>query len=1508
MCLHTKINEALTVAATMSSFKDTGRTAVGESELLAAVQKLSSADGQRALVRVYACAALFHAPQSDDVAEARAGEEAAMQAMERIAMGRSADQASDLAAADAWAGWHARRVRAEAQMESKIAATVAHVMRRAFGSSASTQARSNTEDSTAAEAATTTTASSAVAAPLLGLEAAVQTATPNAAAARKEASTGRQTHDAGELLVNIVGGPFNTEDHNRMNIAAAAAVAPAAGDAEADDNDAPAAEDASTRTPSPQEAGHDRHADLDEAPLSLSTESLAEEERSPSLSFPKLAPPTMSIADIAPSAAPLTGEEAAAHAPRRLSYEDYGLQFTQADFDVACEEVRRQRGGAAAKSPDVGAAAAAAASAVGASGRPSALLGLTNSRLGVERVPPPPRQVEDAGLHYVRRQLPVRHLRPYVSPLKALMFRLAEGDSTIVTCSTNLRGSEDGAAPHLSDPLMARLAAELREVCLLHPVPRVRVRPDAQVYRRDRGYFKADEVRVQLHVEVVPVSGPMAGEAIHVWVRIPAGYPFVAPRAHLTVELPHRRCTGVAVDKVPHLIALSFDAALAATSAVCPAPAHDDEAAQLRPLEGPVNSGWRSSLTLRHVLTTLADLFNAGEFSETARELQNENLMHNGLQRARVNMYEEEGDAAREAMAATKQAAAAQRSATRHPSCSNDDDDTTGEDSMGITINAEEDVAPSYLLLCNGPFLTKPTVAPSSPTTATRASTSVLFSAEASAERQGDADVDDDEGSVHTADSTPTRRNAAARRRQRKPLTYHEMESDRLSGPWRGCWGHVLYSPSSAVGATPATNTGVTTSVSSPIRLIAGAGETSAFAKSPRSPAGHLAPRSLTFSPLPLLPSHSDGDGALYIRLKHHNAEAAAATVRLVRIPSSTLRDQGGASVVNTPLRRARGRLSPQSTWLNTALGTSFASAPPGTAWASAPPAEMDMDVLICVHDDDEHRVGKPSDLAATLPRPCQRQHVSLHDLRATSVEASSTASSNHVAFVTSAIALPGSLTTAETSSACVSETSPREEDSNVCGGNERCYAVVIDVPEGQEVSVVFSSDEAVCLAMPWSPAAESLASTSSSQSTSDAASLIASPSQIRASAVTAAAQLDVDIGISSHAAARGGVLVELPYDAWQFHAAPASAAVASGASRDEDIHPHWPRNARFHEGQRVVPLTLKETTFRMYQLLQNTQVGSRSNAHTGSYLAAAPFSRVRQAYAATRTSKEQEAMVRRYGFWGWRNILLPILSPETRDLVHGALQAEDSAAGETPGRSTATSAKMLAKALTAWEAAAVEDFGAACVQLHRDPDASMAYRAPFRSFAVLRTLALTVAYALEVMQSADQASSRTTAAAEAAALQECLNQVLWSATVLAVVTAAVKPAFLEVCASLADAVKGKDASCPADASCAGHCEREVQQALSQMTDLQRSAARVLAATTISAFPKEVAALVSASATGDDVVAARTMLPSPSVASLTDQVTQLFNAPATPLLGHGTMEDYGVAMRVGGLVRLVRPS
>ena len=1527
-----------------------GGVPVAQNELLKIARRLQSADAQEALARVYVCATLFHGPQSHEVAEAGAGEAAAAAAMERLAMGRSADVVGDLAVAEKWGYWHAKKAAAAARMEADVSVVVQSLMaqlsfsttpRPHTGAEAVDDAVGDAEDDaeacvqTSSNAAASMAATAAKTSALSNGHVSFEESLKNEMAAKSVSDELIKTNtqflngEPVELHKNIVSGTGNSDDHSIMSRQREAngrtntAVRALAEDV-GEDDDAPAAENASTRMPSPRNTGLNVHVDQDDdveaaAPL-LSCEASSEESPTAdttlsSLAFPQLTSPAVSVKDINP-----LGEGAKTttrtHPLKRLCFEDYNLHFTQADFDAACEELQRL--------PHSDAAASAAQK--GKAGQPTALLNIAMPKLMAERVlPPPPRQFEDSGLHYVRRQLSVRQLQPFVCPLKALTLRLAEGDAAFASPSaSSAHAAENSRAPHFTDPLMIRLLAELEEVCVRHPVPRVRVRPDAQVYCRDRGYFKADEVRVQLHVEVIPVSGPMAGEGVRVLVRVPAGYPFVAPRAHLTVELPHHRCTGVAMDKVPHLIALSYETAVPNACGVCSAPVHAEEVEQLQPLHGPINSNWRPSLTLRHVLTALADLFNADEFAETAKELQNDRLMRSGLHRARVNMFEEENNSAQEVAAAASAGTAgttATGAALRRSG--NDEEDAAGADSADVTTSVENEEAPSYLLLCNGPFLVRsaaPTAAPSSPT-------SVIISAEPSAERTGEMDGGDDNASTCTACSTPTSRynnnnnsGSAHRRRQRKQLLYNEMESDRLSGPWRGCWGHVLYS-----AATTATTAGASTSVSSPIRIGGSNSNISSYHGSPvvngaatgprgeasvKSPctlySRQAAPLSPTFAPAPPspppLPAHRERNGSLFIRLKHHVPTAPAAVIRLVHVPSHVLREPHNASAVNTPQRRSRGRLLPQSSWVTAALGPRDTAAPPGTVWTSSSSlSEMETELLICVHDDDddEKRVDAPGDLATTTAsRGCQWQHVNLHELREVSVVVSSTGNTGN-------IGVPqGSLATVETNSTNVSESVLRAGEE---GTTERCYAVVVDVPADQAVSLVFSSDEAACLAVPWHTAAATDAEEKSDKNTG---------------AVAAAAHWD-DVCDCNHDAIRG-VLVELPYDEWQFKATSATAALANEARCDADIHPHWPRNARFHGGQRVIPLTLCEASFRAYQLLQSTQIAKHSsNAHACSYLAAAPHTRVRQAYAATRNARDQGTIMRRYGFWGWRNVLLPVFSAETVELVQSALQANngssDDATAAAPHKSTSvTSVKMLATALRVWEVSAVQDFCVACVQLHRDPDASLVYRVPFRSFAVLRTLTLTAAYALEVMQTLknnndSNEGGTSTSAAEGAALHECLLNVLWNATVLAVVTAAVKPAFLEMCVALVDYVKEKgDTAADADLNRAtttteanlDRCRREVQLALMQLTPLQRSAAQVLAASTMSAFPKEVAALVTDTAAPVADGAAEKS----AMTSLVEQVTQLLNAPSMPPFTNVMLDDHAAASRVSAFTRLIMSS
>ncbi|KPI85470.1 hypothetical protein ABL78_5463 [Leptomonas seymouri] len=1401
-------------------------TPIALDAFLEAVRRLKSTDAQQAAVRLYACATTFNGMQSTEVAEARMGEAAAVSAMERIIFGQSTDKTADLAEAEVWGFWHSKAVAAEAKMESDIVAVMQSVMSRIPTVVSSTVNNNNGADGEPSNTATPHTTNTSA---LSSYHAETKMPLRNASATDKADLSNAQSSNGepAELYANIVSNAINldNDDHPNVNVSAEVVrssdiALPALegmdrkGVEEEDEaeGDTSVAENASTRTPTPREpvangqSNNDHENDESEAALYLSADTSNKEmiQRS-SLTSSKLYPSTVPAENVTSA----ENNVAPSHPPKRLCFEDYGLHFTQADFDAAFEELQRQRGGASKSSKD-GDLRAEESSKSGDLGE-----------LRTERLASLLPQVEDTELHYVRRQLSVRHLQPFVCPLRALALRLAEGDTACSLLSAKgAHEAEDSESSQLSDPLMIRLLMELEEVCVKHPVPRVHVRPDAQVYRKDCGYFMADEARVQLHVEVVPVSGPMVGETIHVWVRVPAGYPFVAPRAHLTVELPHRRSTGIAVDRVPHLISLSYDSAVPDARDVCPAPLHADEVEHLLPLHGAVNSHWRSSLSLRHVLMALADLFNAEEFAETAKELRNENLMHGELQRARVSVFEEQCSPA------------AVRSVSNG-------ENAAGEGSLGMAAMRDERVAPHDLLLCNGPFLIKPPAAATAAIATAHAAIPSPASADTSVERPSKVDGDDNDGGTCTSCPSAMQRSSASRRHQRKPLMYYEMESDRLCGPWQGCWGHVLYSTGSAA---PAATAGATMPMSSPVSVgdagIASAVPASAAVPAPDSEVGASAesfsgppttqlPQSPSLEPVPLLPSHNEGGGALFVRLKHHVPTASAATVRLVCVPAYTLRENGTASVADTSQRRVRNRPSPLSTWVMAALGTSSASPPFDAAWTSSAPSEMDTEVLICIHDGDEKTADSLSNVAATLPRGFQRQHVNLRNLRE--------GGNSNVAAVTAT----------EVNSPQTSDSALQVEEG---GSGEQCYALVVDVPEGQEVSLVFSSDVEACLSVSWEDAA---AGPQDMPMGADHA--CGDDATANVGAIMAAAQWEGgETNVSSNSA-HGGVLVELPYHEWQFQAGPASTAAASGAKRIEDIYPHWPRNARFHGGHRVVPLFLKEATFHMYQLLQNSKVGGRGNAHVRGYLAGAPHARVRQQYCATRNAKEQEMMVRRYGFWGWRNVLLPVFSVETQELVRVALQAGSNAnhdGGDSPPREPSeASAKMLAASLCSWEAAAIENFSAACVQLHRDPDASTVYRVPLRPFAVLRTLALTAAYALEVIQVHQKTQSgksscsrksdtgRVPAPAEAAALLDCLNKILWHAKVLAVVTATVKPNFLRLCVALADEVKGHGSNCSTS-------DREAHLALAQLNQAQRRAAQMLAASAASAFPGVAAALV----------------------------------------------------------------
>lgn len=573
------------------------------------------------------------------------------------------------------------------------------------------------------------------------------------------------------------------------------------------------------------------------------------------------------------------------------------------------------------------------------------------------------------------------------------------------------------------------------------------------------------------------------------------------------------------------------------------------------------------------------------------------------------------------------------------------------------------------------------------------------------------------------------------------------------------------------------------------------------------------------------------------------------------------------------------------------------------------------------------------------MPFACVPQHVHLPDLPEVSVVASSYGSAAALRSAASA--------TTPSLSAC-------EEDAAA----ERCYALVLEVPAGQHVSVVFSSDERACLAMPIATEAPSPGGPASG----DAPDAVtpkrgrrrgAAAAAAAAAAVDAAAASLVSLaqwpGACSACAAEAspsslqdgvmGLLVEVPYAGWQFHAAPSAMAAADGAHKEEDVHPHWPRSVRFHAAGGVVPITLPEADFRMYQLLQCPQLASGNGGPlSGCLLAAAPHTRVRRAYAAARSAKELEAMTRRYAFWGWRNLFLPLLSRSTEELIVMALRPDAAPQATLPTRTTTTTTRMVCKAMQSWEVTALEEFGLACVQLHRDPDASSAYRPPFQAFAVLRTLAMTVGYALEVVQAqaqprpgSDKGAGSATAAggraetaptalssksggrrarpaqqgnqtspaadaapsaagsAAAPALQASMERCVWSAAVLSVAMAAAKPTYLATCAALSAAntatEPGKEESgtaitatgAAAPAVMTAPRPRDVLWSLSQLAPLQRRAMQVLASTTLAAYPVEASRLARAGAPA--ALAEGSPSPLPDSPSMADRVEELLNAP-----------------------------
>ncbi|KAK7196965.1 hypothetical protein NESM_000639600 [Novymonas esmeraldas] len=1506
-----------------------------EGLFVCAARQLKSAEAQEALARVYACATVYTASQSADAAAASAGEAAAVQAMERIVGGASSDLAADLALAEDLQLWRARKVVAQAQVEADTAGLRARLLDliradsppeclssapqpppTAAASMMDERPPDTSADATAAVAVTLPSpppplvpeqiaecdgVAETIAAP--SPTAATAAATPPAeekenvdAALTASCATRHETKARGDApsihaSTDIMSEARNAEDRNNMNTAgldAAVSAAPCTHEPKEGGNTSPT-RSASSRAQ--EEAEAEAQAGATESTTS-----------SPCL-------PPAPAADVSEAAAVSTANA------RLLCFEECGLRFTDADFRAAAAGVRSRR-------------SAGVEAAADADGSSTLAAGHTTAAAAAAAPPsPPPRSVEDAGLHYVRRQLPVRHLQPFASPLKALARRLAEGDSAAAAPHDPDGGD---TASQLADPLMARLHAELAVVCEEQPVANVRVRPDALVYRRERGQFTADEARVELNVVVTPISGPMAGESVHVRLRVPAGYPFVAPRAHLAVDVPHRRCTGVAVDRVPRLITLfphtaaSASASASAAAAVkegdgdgvaaASAPRHPGEAERLRPLTAAVNSGWDASMTVRDVLVALAGLFNAEEFAETARTLHNDALMQTALQRARVQMYEdeEEHESATRVVAALLDAGVATppRQPRRQPlsparrgerggaahlqsrsSSSSvvsgggggnvDEQESTGEDSLGMTASAEEDSAgggggvTAHLLMCNGPFLTKADVAApaSAPSLiAAQISVSPSTSTEPSADRVGQVgDVVDDEETSETR--SPSQRAAAARRRQRKPLQYTTADSGGVVGPWSGCWGHLLVS-TAAPASFPAV-AAVTTAAAAVAASHGGphTGADVAAASQHRLPLAHGASRQRRGA--------RESGGALYVRLKHHHAGAGAATLHLVRVAASTLRELPPSpsspppSLPPSPQRRPRKRpATVQSAWAAALLSAvAPASAPPGTVWSSSAPYGAESEVLVCIHEDaaPSSKDATPHALESTLPTTSLPQRVSLRDV-------------GH-----------------------------DEEDRGEDGaGGERCYALVLDVPAGQQVSVVFSSDERACLSVLLTPSSPATTSTDAAAARREGWAAMAGLPGAGLGRWPAAATRDGD--------ARG-VLVELPYEDWQFHATPSAVAAARGATKEEDVHAHWPRTTRFHGAGAVLPITMHESAFHMYQLLQNALLGNHAHPLHGCLLAGAAFTRVRQAYAATRAAVELEAATRRYAFWGWRNLFLPFLSSETVDVVQAALRTDSDAR-----RGGVTSAAQMAKALRPWEVAVLERFGLACVQLHRDPDASTAYRAPFQASAVLRTLALTVSYALEVLQQQQQQQQRQSSA-EAAACEDAddkgqwesvvrrsLERCLSAVVVLSVALAAVKPAYLALCVAVAappPSPSGAESS-----GVEGARGREVRHALSQLSSLQCSAVRVLASSTAAAYPAEVQQLQQEQqqqeqpAVVDEASAAcpdATEASGPPL-SLADRVEALLNTPESPVSANGGDSSAGLTSRVAALLRLIAAS
>lgn len=917
-----------------------------------------------------------------------------------------------------------------------------------------------------------------------------------------------------------------------------------------------------------------------------------------------------------------------------LNFSTNSFHFTQEDFDTAnkqiCEELHIARGGGAA------AAAAAVAEA--------------EAKAKATQQKEPATSVEDIGLSYIRQNIDIQHL---CSPDREALL-----DHVVLSLATAAEDGDEG-----DDSFVARISAEVRG--LYHTgllssssssVSRVCLCPDVVVHTKERGVFDAEEVRVQLHLEVVPISGPMAGQVVGVFLRIPAGYPFVAPRAHLQVDLPHRHSSGVATDRVPHLLSLTYGQYAAATPWRAPA-APLSAGAMLRCGDEDGIALWRPEYTLRTVVTALQGLFDAAEFSATAAELQNQTLYNEELHNGRMAMYRDRVE---------------QREATQRLKSTNE---------KGGAEEAASLLPPLPPVLFNGPFLTKtPPLSYVSP-----AAGEVQEDARDGADNEEEEEVDPN-GEAGTAEDE-----TSPRRRGRARLRYEEPPNSYLSGPWRGCWGHLLYS--SGAGA----------------RGVAESHDNDAVLSEAN----------------PKVIQRALLEGALYVRLVHHQGSVAPAKLRLVPLPSDVVYE-------TTPPRRQRGAGSKTSAWATVALqygGTSTLASQDGVLETCGDEREHVYRVVAEEHPSQPHD-------AAVL------QHAKWFDL---------------------------SLRNASEATATGGTPSQAEQVQ----GGPRCFAVLLDIPEGQQVSVVFSTDlQEAMQPVDWTNS--STLPTAVESEASQGAELRWWPRDPQ----------DGDGGEESErvpATMEQGTLVEVPYDEKPINAG--AAAVNSVA----DITATWPRSIRFHMANRAFPMQLSESTFFMYQRLQNQQYGPAGIVGSGagcSYISAAPYSKFRSAQA--RATKDAAQTMHRHAFWGWRTLFLPCFSSKITTLIDSAFTAEDRS--HRSSDTVALSRRMVEKSLTAAERMAIGRFTASCVQLHRSADASTAYRAPFRPLAVLRIFSLVASHTLSVLALNQKNKSTTTASiseGDAARFVAHLNASLMNLIALLGVVAAVEPSFLGACGDL---------------------------------------------------------------------------------------------------------------------------